>query len=699
MARCAPRKARFNLPAASTLLLACCISNARADDLTLMIEEHLASLGYDTGTVDGEADVKTAVAISQFQAEKGLEVTGVVSPQLAGVLSAEVDKGISSAAAGTASSPVTQQSSPTSQMNAAQQQVCLQQKIAAAQQAQPKQKKGLGGAFSSLAKTVAKYGGDDVAKASAEIVEAGATVNDLAEAARELGISESDIADCQPSTVQVAGGAAVAGAGAAAATAPQPVGQNVRYAQQGAFQAASYKLGQFDAMLQACTGARPAFRAEVDSLVTAAHPGYRAEALTLYDSQYQSTNQMLSSASVGSCHDAQIASIRSQADTTLESLRPKVIPSAPAVKSASVSTVEAGAGASTSVSNTSPSPGQPVAIEADSASLRAKMEHCEIMRESVTGSGGSRGVPGKGSLGGHKTNTGLKTCIGVCRGAFEYSLERSRPASPNMIGRGISECHDIHRQAVAEYQVILTDFNALRSKHAALRQQVVAEYSARGLSPDQTFGGHIRVCEQQGGEDCDAYAKCRSTEPHGSITCSVIFHGGGGNEATWEDARDGLIVRGETIDFDKMSAVLPAEMSRAIAAEGVAYEAECNRKEAYRQNKLKNCACYKDIYLDERMKTRRFDLRVKGDFDQNLMRDKTWARCINEEGYRDYLMRNCMGPVSGQGPAKEAAQKPYCECQMEPMLDEIKVQTEYANSIDATKVTQRAFQACRALKP
>jgi hypothetical protein len=36
---------------------------------------------------------------------------------------------------------------------------------------------------------------------------------------------------------------------------------------------------------------------------------------------------------------------------------------------------------------------------------------------------------------------------------------------------------------------------------------------------------------------------------------------------------------------------------------------------------------------------------------------------------------------------------------MEPMLDEIKVQTEYANGIDWTKVTKKAFQACRALRP
>lgn len=63
-----------------------------SDDLTQMIQNHLDALGYDTGNTSGEMSLETTIAISQFQAEKGLEVTGEVSPQLAGVLSAEVDR-------------------------------------------------------------------------------------------------------------------------------------------------------------------------------------------------------------------------------------------------------------------------------------------------------------------------------------------------------------------------------------------------------------------------------------------------------------------------------------------------------------------------------------------------------------------------------------------------------------------------------
>lgn len=62
------------------------------DDLTESVQKHLDALGYDTGNTDGEASVMTSVAISQFQAENGMDVTGEVSPQLLGALAAEVDK-------------------------------------------------------------------------------------------------------------------------------------------------------------------------------------------------------------------------------------------------------------------------------------------------------------------------------------------------------------------------------------------------------------------------------------------------------------------------------------------------------------------------------------------------------------------------------------------------------------------------------
>jgi hypothetical protein len=63
-----------------------------SDDLTQMVQNYLQALGYDPGNTDGEISTETVIAISQFQAEKGLEVTGAVTPQLAGILAAEIDR-------------------------------------------------------------------------------------------------------------------------------------------------------------------------------------------------------------------------------------------------------------------------------------------------------------------------------------------------------------------------------------------------------------------------------------------------------------------------------------------------------------------------------------------------------------------------------------------------------------------------------
>jgi hypothetical protein len=58
---------------------------------TESVQKHLQALGYEVGATDGELSLHTQIAISTFQAEKGLEVTGEVTPQLLGLLSAEVD--------------------------------------------------------------------------------------------------------------------------------------------------------------------------------------------------------------------------------------------------------------------------------------------------------------------------------------------------------------------------------------------------------------------------------------------------------------------------------------------------------------------------------------------------------------------------------------------------------------------------------
>jgi carboxyl-terminal processing protease len=47
-------------------------------------------LGYDPGNTDGAESMQTSIAISQFQAENNMQVTGKATPQLAGILSARL---------------------------------------------------------------------------------------------------------------------------------------------------------------------------------------------------------------------------------------------------------------------------------------------------------------------------------------------------------------------------------------------------------------------------------------------------------------------------------------------------------------------------------------------------------------------------------------------------------------------------------
>lgn len=61
-------------------------------ELLRQIQQHLATLGYQPGNTDGVLDTRTRVAISQYQAEHGLPVTGEPSSGLATSLAAEVSR-------------------------------------------------------------------------------------------------------------------------------------------------------------------------------------------------------------------------------------------------------------------------------------------------------------------------------------------------------------------------------------------------------------------------------------------------------------------------------------------------------------------------------------------------------------------------------------------------------------------------------
>lgn len=97
------------------------------------------------------------------------------------------------ASATTTAPPATAASTPES-LRLAQQQ-CLQEKVAAAQAAQ-KKKRGLGRLMNAVARTAMRSGNHDVARTAGDVYHANATAEDLAAAARDLGLTEDEVAAC-----------------------------------------------------------------------------------------------------------------------------------------------------------------------------------------------------------------------------------------------------------------------------------------------------------------------------------------------------------------------------------------------------------------------------------------------------------------------------------------------------------------------
>lgn len=186
------------LKAAAALLAAGFASTVVADEVTMMVEENLAALGYATGPVDGVETMETVIAISKFQAENGMEVSGEVTPQLAGILAAKAanpDLQTGAVAAKPAATPAAPPARDPAELQAAQQ-ACLQQKVAAAQEAQ-KKKRGLGRLLSAVTRTASQYGNHEIAQTTRDIYSANATAEDLAAAAKDLGLTDDEVAACQ----------------------------------------------------------------------------------------------------------------------------------------------------------------------------------------------------------------------------------------------------------------------------------------------------------------------------------------------------------------------------------------------------------------------------------------------------------------------------------------------------------------------
>jgi peptidoglycan hydrolase-like protein with peptidoglycan-binding domain len=171
---------------------------ASSDELTQIVQQDLSTLGYDPGQVDGEPSTKTIIAVSTFQSEQGMEVTGEITPQLAGVIKAAITKQGSSVNSAQVA-PAVRPKQAAADLKA-RQDACLQDKVEAARRSS-QTKSGLGKLFSAVSRSASSYGGGEVAtQVSTTATDASsinATITDLEGAAKDLGISQSDIDACK----------------------------------------------------------------------------------------------------------------------------------------------------------------------------------------------------------------------------------------------------------------------------------------------------------------------------------------------------------------------------------------------------------------------------------------------------------------------------------------------------------------------
>ena len=179
-----------------TLLVAVLVyaGMACADDLAKIVQQDLTTLGYDPGNTDGEVTTDTVVAVSKFQAENNLDVTGKITPQLAGVIKAVIKQ---------RNQPASAQAAPAQRSEAdlqAAQQACLQEKYEQ-RQASAKKKRGFGSLLRAVSRTAARFGGSGIsqtiARTSADVYNANATAADIQSAAKDLGLSDDDIEECR----------------------------------------------------------------------------------------------------------------------------------------------------------------------------------------------------------------------------------------------------------------------------------------------------------------------------------------------------------------------------------------------------------------------------------------------------------------------------------------------------------------------
>lgn len=197
-------------------LAAACVSvcllagSAWADELTLQVEQGLAALGYDTGPVDGTETLATTVAISKFQAQHQMDVTGEVSPELLGRIVARANGAEPPAAppARTASRADGAQAAPGSaaapapgersaeDLQAARQ-ACLQ-KLAEEREKSSKVKRGFGSLARAVGRTTNRFGvGREAVETAQDAYTVKGIADDLSSAASDFGLTAEEAEPCR----------------------------------------------------------------------------------------------------------------------------------------------------------------------------------------------------------------------------------------------------------------------------------------------------------------------------------------------------------------------------------------------------------------------------------------------------------------------------------------------------------------------
>lgn len=155
-----------------------------------MIRNMAAGGGVEMETIVHRIIVNPDDAALQSMQSQSVSIAGQALPIPAGATALAT-----SSAAAAAPAPAATGEPAQSDLKKAQQ-ACLAEKLREAEAAK-KKKRGLGSLMSAVGRAASQFGGADVTSVMGDVYTANATAEDLASAAKDLGLTEDDLAECQ----------------------------------------------------------------------------------------------------------------------------------------------------------------------------------------------------------------------------------------------------------------------------------------------------------------------------------------------------------------------------------------------------------------------------------------------------------------------------------------------------------------------